>query len=404
MRGLDLLLEFCLQTPWGWLPGTFLLGTFVGSFLNVCIYRMPFEKSLFWPGSHCGQCFQPVPWYDNVPLLSYLILRGRCRRCGTAFSIRYFLVELLTGALFVGLFYVEVVRNVHRIDGRLVARPEAYHLALLAIFIHHAILACFLIVATFIDIDHQVIPLPLTVTGTLVGVAMSLAFPWPWPYATTHAVIPREAWLIPGEGLRQGLYAWPFWGPLPPGFAPGGNWQTGLATSLAGVVVGTMTLRVVRFFFGLGMGADYMEDLPEPDPDDAHPPRRGPLAAVGSVVSWFGRVGGKTLGLGDADLMMMAGAFLGWQPVLVAFFVAVFPGMILGFVQIARQGDNVIPFGPALALGTLLTWLGWPWLGPHVQPVFFNGVLVAILFVASCFFMLVGGFVIRLLRFARGTA
>src|SRR5581483_12454833 len=97
---------------WVTLALVFIIGTVVGSGINVCVVRLPYEKSLVWPGSHCGRCFQPVRWYDNVPLISYLALRGRCRSCGAPFSMRYFLVELLTGCLFVGLFYLEVVHNV----------------------------------------------------------------------------------------------------------------------------------------------------------------------------------------------------------------------------------------------------------------------------------------------------
>src|SRR5205809_5731572 len=84
----------------------FVLGTIVGSLLNVCVHRLPLEKSIIWPGSRCSHCLQPIRWYDNIPLLSYLLLRGRCRACGTSYSARYFLIELLTGLSFVGLFYL----------------------------------------------------------------------------------------------------------------------------------------------------------------------------------------------------------------------------------------------------------------------------------------------------------
>src|SRR5437588_5566393 len=87
----------------------FMLGAIVGSLLNVCIYRIPLEKSIIWPGSRCSHCLQPIRWYHNLPLLSYLLLRGRCATCATRFSSRYFLVELLTGLAFVALFYLEVL-------------------------------------------------------------------------------------------------------------------------------------------------------------------------------------------------------------------------------------------------------------------------------------------------------
>src|SRR5437879_3802577 len=99
----------------------FVLGAVVGSFLNVCIYRLPLEKSLLWPGSRCGHCQQPIRWYDNIPLLSYWWLRGRCRTCGQTFSPRYFLIELLTAASFAGLCYLEVEKNVHHLDPAILA-------------------------------------------------------------------------------------------------------------------------------------------------------------------------------------------------------------------------------------------------------------------------------------------
>ena len=101
-----------------WLFTVFVLGAAMGSFLNVCVSRLPLEKSILWPGSRCGSCFQRIRWYDNLPLLSYLWLRGRCRTCGARFSPRYFLVELFTGLGFAALFYAEVVTNIHGWPGR----------------------------------------------------------------------------------------------------------------------------------------------------------------------------------------------------------------------------------------------------------------------------------------------
>src|SRR5947208_13206977 len=106
--------ELLYQVSWlvFWLVFAFLLGTAVGSFLNVCAYRLPYEKSVLWPGSRCGSCYQAIRWYDNIPLLSYWLLRGRCRICGATFSPRYFLVELFTGLAFAALFYLEIYQNI----------------------------------------------------------------------------------------------------------------------------------------------------------------------------------------------------------------------------------------------------------------------------------------------------
>jgi len=78
----------------------FVFGLVIGSFLNVCIHRWPRNRSVIKPRSHCVRCRKPIAWYDNIPLVSYAILRGRCRHCGKRISWRYPLVELLTGALF----------------------------------------------------------------------------------------------------------------------------------------------------------------------------------------------------------------------------------------------------------------------------------------------------------------
>ena len=107
-----------------------------------------------------------------------------------------------------------------------------------------------------------------------------------------------------------------------------------------------LVLRGVRFVFGLGRG---MEGL----------------------------------GIGDADLMMMAGSFLGWQPVLLAFFVGVFPALLFGLVQLWSRGDQALPFGPSLALGVLITLLGWQSIGPRFAPVLFEGAILAFLAAAG---------------------
>lgn len=372
-----------------WLISVFAIGAAVGSFLNVCIYRLPLEKSLLWPSSRCGHCLQPIHWYDNIPLLSYWLLKGRCRACGAGFSSRYFFVELLTALGFVALYYLEVTVNVRHFDGNVLG-PERLQTACLTSFAYHATLFCFLLVSSFCDYDRRIIPLSVTITGTVVGLAGAVLWPWPWPYTPAEAAVPPGPWwlLNPRLGPRVGLMPWPVWGPLPAWLQPGGNWQTGLASGVAGLLVGTLMLRHVRFCFGLGMGPAYMDDAPEEQPS----------WFGGRAWSWLQRLGGGALGLGDADLMMMAGAFLGWQPIILAFFVGVFPGMFLGLAQLACGGGNKLPFGPALALGVLITMLTWHWLGPGFQPFFFNDFLLLFLIVVSSVFMVLGGLVIRLLK------
>ncbi|HEY7427908.1 MAG TPA: prepilin peptidase, partial [Gemmataceae bacterium] len=132
----------------------FLLGSSVGSFLNVCIVRLPQRRSLVRPASCCGHCHKPIRMRDNIPLLSYWLLRGRCRACGAPFSRRYFWIELLTGLVFVLIFHLEIGRNIHHFR-TLAVYDSSYEYLLLEIFrprpwlvfAVHALLASFLIVA-----------------------------------------------------------------------------------------------------------------------------------------------------------------------------------------------------------------------------------------------------------------
>ncbi len=122
----------------------FVFGAVIGSFLNVCIYRLPEQQSIAKPLSQCPHCHHPIRFYDNIPLISYLILKGKCRDCGEKISWRYPLVELITAILALFLF-------------------AKFYLTLnfLVFFIFTAVL----IVITFIDLDHQIIPDLLTLPG-----------------------------------------------------------------------------------------------------------------------------------------------------------------------------------------------------------------------------------------------
>ena len=135
------------------------LGFAVGSFLNVCIHRLPRGESIAWPGSRCPACQHPLRWYDNVPVLSYLWLRGRCRYCQTPITPRYLVVELVTGLLFFGLVLLY---------------PPGLLLAARLLF------GCALIVLFAIDLDHHILPNVITLPGILAGFALSFAGPPGW--------------------------------------------------------------------------------------------------------------------------------------------------------------------------------------------------------------------------------
>ncbi|MGL4550536.1 MAG: prepilin peptidase [Gemmataceae bacterium] len=168
----------------GWLTfllgSLFVLGCAVGSFLNVCIYRMATRRSISWPGSHCGACVRPIPGWHNVPLFTYLILGGRCAMCGARFSARYFLVELLTGVVFAGLFAAEVGWNWQRVwqyAGWEALKWGQFPPDVVPYYLAHAFLACLLIVAAGTLADGAEVPPAVVVAGAAAGFAFAAAYP-----------------------------------------------------------------------------------------------------------------------------------------------------------------------------------------------------------------------------------
>jgi leader peptidase (prepilin peptidase)/N-methyltransferase len=261
------------------------LGACVGSFLNVVAWRLPREESVVHPRSHCPNCGSPLRWFENVPLLSWMVLRARCRHCGSAISARYPAVELLTA----GLFVATALGNPSAL-----AAPPAW-LLLLAGWL----LIGLLMPLTLIDLDHLWLPEPLCRWGVLLGLAI---------------------------------------------------------TAIAGFSQGESSGRSLL-----------LEHL---------------LAACGGLLAMEGLSGlaqklmGKpALGLGDAKLTALLGAWLGLSGVGLAVLLAVLAGALfggLGLLSGRLQRGQPFPFGPFLAGGGLAVWIGgnnvWlqqlgPWLG-----------------------------------------
>ncbi len=134
----------------------FIIGAMTGSFLNVCIVRLPLEKSIVFPGSHCVACRTPIPWYDNIPLISWLVLGGRCRACKEKISFRYWFVELLTALAFLLLYR---------------------HYGIQPILWPYLVMVSGFIVAVFVDFEHRIIPDEVSIGGMIAGVVFSLFIP-----------------------------------------------------------------------------------------------------------------------------------------------------------------------------------------------------------------------------------
>lgn len=246
----------------------FIFGAMIGSFLNVCIHRMPQGESVVWPSSHCPHCKKRIPAYDNIPFISYILLGAKCRFCKGKISLRYPLVELLTALLFLWFFS---------------------RWGLSYDFIFYIVFLAGLIIATFVDIKHRIIPDEISLGGIVVGFLLSSV---------------------------RGLHLAPFaYNPKP------------MINSFLGIIIGGGIIYMTGFLFDI----IYFKLL-------KRPPIQGETESMGG---------------GDVKLLAMIGAFLGWKAAVVTFFLAPFLGAIVGVVNLTIKKDHTIPYGPFLALASL---------------------------------------------------
>ncbi|MBV8757035.1 MAG: prepilin peptidase [Deltaproteobacteria bacterium] len=268
-------------------PGAYVfavvLGLLWGSFANVCIYRwapsdeFPNGRSVVAPGSHCFACKTPIKWYDNVPLVSWLWLRGQCRNCKAPFSARYLLVEAITGALFGVAWWFTVG------PGGMLETMEMR-------LIRFAIMAAFvfvMVVVTFIDIDTKLILDKLTYPAIVIF------------YGASY-LLPERRWYDGLVGIAIG-YGLPW-------------------------LIGELYFRIRK--------------------------REG-------------------LGLGDAKLLALVGALLGWKGVLATLFGGSMLGTVLESVKLLRRGEgsmtSELAFGPYLAAAAVFYLFAEPWIEVHMR-------------------------------------
>jgi len=165
-----------------WTVFLFALGACVGSFLNVVIYRMPRGMSIVWPGSHCPGCGVAITWYDNIPIVSWLALRGRCRSCGTRISPRYLLIELLAAVLVCGLYVCLFLLHVRAGIRHWPAQAPVY--------VAYAALLCGLLACSVVDIELFIVPLPVMWFCAAVGIVAAAAFPGAFRVNASHPLMP----------------------------------------------------------------------------------------------------------------------------------------------------------------------------------------------------------------------
>ncbi|MFC1704598.1 prepilin peptidase [Candidatus Omnitrophota bacterium] len=320
----------------------FVLGLTIGSFLNVCIYRMPKNISIKKPErSFCPHCNETIPWYDNIPVLSFLLLKGRCRFCKKGISFLYPLVELITAVMFLVFFNV-------------------FGASIKALV--YLVLCCGLIIATFVDIRHRIIPDEISVGGIVVGILF-------------------------------GGFA----------FAPQSNFKdmSEIFVSLLGSLIVIGFICLVRIIWAclqefLSKEERKEEDTNEPEEVDIKGTLRELLLLIpAGAIGWYGfrfmipimysapgyvigiltaligaSVGAsiiyitaiigdlvfrkESMGGGDIKLLAAIGAFLGWQQVLLTFMLAPFFGAIVGIIVKIVKKTSLIPYGPFLSMAALM--------------------------------------------------
>jgi leader peptidase (prepilin peptidase)/N-methyltransferase len=361
-----------------WSVVFFIFGSMVGSFLNVCIHRMPLGQSIVRPPSHCPHCKYSIPWYLNIPLITWLFLKGRCRNCGAAISIRYYLVELLTGVAFLSCWF-------------------AFGQQSAALALVYALFVSGLIAATFIDFEHFIIPDEITIGGTIVGFVCSLLVASLHPESVIPLVPVHPPILnslcdsVLGLALGAGLiYAILrlgklFFGrkrfSLPP--------ETKIIFSETAVLFEGQALPYEEVFYRPSDAimlhartlelADrcYENVIVRLSPsrlfigDEELDPETIPhMEAVSEEIV----VPQEAMGLGDVKFMAAIGAFLGWRAVLVTLLVSSLVGSIvgLGSIVVGKRGwSSRLPYGPYIAIaavifvfwgqGLIHLWHWWNW-------------------------------------------
>jgi leader peptidase (prepilin peptidase) / N-methyltransferase len=159
-----------------------LVGAVIGSFLNVCIYRLPLRKSIVWPASACESCRRELSWYENLPIVSWVVLGAKCRTCKVPLSIRHPIVEALTAIMF---------------------GAAAWYYGPTALLASRLVFGCALIVLFAIDLEHHLLPNAITLPGILAGVAFSLVTEPGWLASVVGAVVGGGIlWLI-AEGYYR---------------------------------------------------------------------------------------------------------------------------------------------------------------------------------------------------------
>jgi leader peptidase (prepilin peptidase)/N-methyltransferase len=340
----------------------FVLGAVVGSFLNVCIYRMPLDLSVNEPRrSFCPACKKQLTWYQNIPLLSWLVLRGRCANCGSPIAFRYFVVEFVTALLFLAVW---------------LQCPWQVAIA-------YWVFVSLLLVGIFIDLEHFIIPDEVTIGGTIAGILASFLVPVLMGTDGRLRALVTSAlsaalgyvilWIVLEAGKKVfGKKRIQLDAPTPFSWTRTGDdadfivgeekalWSDHFSreTDLLilhcdEAVLDTRTLGKtdLRFHYNRVTinGEEIVLDT---------------LDQISGVVREL-EIPREAMGRGDLKFLAAIGAFLGWHAVLFSVFAGSLLGSLVGLATLLvgqRVWSAKIPFGPYLAFGALI----WMFFGPSL--------------------------------------
>jgi len=351
----------------------FVFGAAIGSFMNVCIYRLPQHVSIFdaWKGlssppSACPFCKTRIRFSDNVPIFGWIKLGGRCHTCRHKISFRYPAIELFNGLLFVLLYWLEVPADwqstmqdsamytaigPHGISGSDWLSPIA---VLHWRYLYHLVLVEMLVVATFIDFDLTIIPDSVTAPAAAVGILggwisgqMHLVPLWtqsPSILRTFEVVLPESLHpLLTGPRVPEWFQHYPH--------------THGLLVSIAGLIVGGGAIWMVRI-----------------------------------VGNWVLKQ--EAMGFGDVTLMAAIGTFIGWQAVLVVFFIAPVCALTIVALSFFFKRSREIPYGPYLSMATLIVLFNWSKVWNVAERIFdlgpilpFMGLFMAVMLFVTLYLM-----------------
>jgi len=350
----------------------FILGAVVGSFLNVCIYRMPLDLSVNEPKrSFCPHCKKQIPWTQNIPLVSWLVLRGKCANCHAPIAFRYFGVELLTALLF------------------LAAWIKCWHSDHWELAFPIWIILGLMIVATFIDLEHFIIPNEITWGGVVAGVVLSLALPammgvdshlmgLVWSAAAAAAGY-ATLWLVVEVGKKAfgkkrielekpEAFTWIRHGD-DADLVAGENtmkWSDLFARPTDVLIMHVTEARAGEKSYEQTTLTFHFDRL-QVDSDEYELDKLDQIS--GTVTAMV--IPREAMGFGDVKFIAAIGAFLGLRAVFFTIMSGSVIGAIIGLLMIVigrREWSARIPFGPYLALGAVI----WIFFGPELLNAYWN--------------------------------